>query len=127
MLSSSAIGQLLSAQRQQVSSAPAGSQPQPQLQQQQFLRSSLGAQPQPPVSDAFGLRRDDSSKAFAEEHHKRVMQEHQRLASAVSDDMGARNPYLPSQPSTGMAAADEQIAQLHRAREEMRKRLLNIK
>ena len=129
MLSSSTIGQLLSVQRQQVSSAPVGATS-ATGGPSQFLRSTVNvtppAQPLAPA-DPFGLRRMDSSTAFAAEQHRQVMLEHQRHNATVENTLTTRNPYLPSQPSTGMAAADEQIAQLHKAREEMRKRLLNLK
>lgn len=122
MLSSSIVAQIQStqAQRPTVSSAPGNSAPAVPSGITGRLASSgalhvATAVPPPPTVPQVGN--------FLIDQHQRNLTEHAQH-NRMMEGLEARNPYAPSYATTGNAEADAELAQMYKAREEMRNRLL---
>ncbi|CUE69671.1 kinesin, putative [Bodo saltans] len=114
-ISSSIMSQIQASQHQRptVSSAP------------QDGTSRVTRSPPPPTSGvgAPGQRPVPQQGNFVAEQHQRLLAEHAQHNQFLST-VETKNPYAPSYPSTGNSEADAQLAEMYKAREEMRNRLL---
>lgn len=108
-ISSSIMSQIQAtqSQRAQVSSAPIPSSDAPSA------HARVRSPPPPPTQHGN----------FVVETHNRNLAEHAQH-NRLMTGLEAQNPYAPNYPSTGNAQADASLAEMYKAREEMRQRLL---
>lgn len=112
-VSSSIMSQIQASQSQRptVSSAP-----------QEGVGSRTSRSPPPPVM-ASQQRPVPQHGNFTAEQHQRGLTEHAHHNQLLGK-LEVQNPYAPNYPSTGNSEADAQLAEMYKAREEMRLRLL---
>jgi hypothetical protein len=64
---------------------------------------------------------------FLSIQHRKIVDEHKQHNRRMELELAPKNPFAPQYPSTGNAEADAQLAQMYKAREEMKAKLFGSK